>query len=210
VAFLDAMSPYYNYSMYLCGYNRIDVRGTRKDYGMILAAVLRLQEKIAGEEVKEYMERCYLLLSRLIDGFDHTEFWKEIFSPQICGSGHQEEVKGWFTDLFFKIPKVAYVRNFSTHVSILKYKELVTQKKYIMRCGLLSSAEQDGFLVPNFEYYINRDDLAPSQDGKSEACLSIPQPGDVKVIKSGISNVELHIQTVKIGDGTSGFVFTKP
>lgn len=154
-AFLDAVSPYYNYSMYMCGYNKINVFGVVGDYQLIVDSMLRLVSIFEGTHITTYFAKCLVTLNAIIDNFDDKEFWKNIFYVTYCGSGHQEEAEGWFKDLFDVYPDVAYVSNFSSHISVIKYKNLDTGKSYEMKSGILSSVESSDYLVPDFEFYIN-------------------------------------------------------
>jgi hypothetical protein len=159
-AFLDAASPYYNYSMYMCGFNKIKVLGTVEDYKRMLKAINHLVLDIFDmpdeiSPVMEYLMKIALIVEDLKLNFDNREFWAGIFYVEFCGSGHQEEVRGWFSNLFAKYPDVGYVQNFSTHLSVINYKNITTDKEYTMNSGILSSVVENDYLMPEFEYYIN-------------------------------------------------------
>jgi len=153
-AFLDAVSPYYNYMMYMCGFNKIKVLGTIEDYEMIRSKLITLSP-IFGSEMLEYFSKCSTVIKNIIEHFDDQDFWKDIFYVELCGSGHQEEVKGWFSDLYDKYPNIGYVENFSSHVSLVEYKNISTNFSYKMSSGILSSTIEEDYLLPDFGYYIN-------------------------------------------------------
>jgi len=153
-SFLDTASPYYNYMMFMCGYNKINVLGTTDDYQIIREAIERLYVLFSGTELSTYLDKCNALVEDIITNFDNKTFWRDIFYVEFCGSGHQEEAKGWFSELFNKYPSVGYINNFSTHKSIVEYKNISTNKSYKMINGLFSSVVDGDYLIPDFEYYI--------------------------------------------------------
>jgi hypothetical protein len=155
-AFLDTVSPYYNYGMYLCGYNKIKVLGTVEDYQLIIDTMVKLGNLFnVNDEINNYFEKCWGIINDIILNFEDLGFWEDIFFTKLCGSGHQEEAQGWFSKLFNTYPKLGYVSNFSTHVSLVTYKNISTGKSFDMKSGILSSIVEDDYLVPDFEFYIN-------------------------------------------------------
>jgi len=154
-SFLDAASPYYNYSMYLCEFNKIKVLGNVDDY-QLLGDNLEFLKSIFGESpLTNYLTKVQVVVQKIIDNYENRIFWKEIFFVKLCGSGHQEEAKGWFVQLFNKYPRVGYVSNFPTHLSTVEYKNISTGKEFVMSSGLLSSVIEDDYMIPNFEFYVN-------------------------------------------------------
>lgn len=148
VAFADMVSPYYNYMMLSCGIPYIEVLGSEKDYLLIGEC----WNKIAGlfKTHEEYFERVSKTLSDILQNLDNVEFWKKMFYLEKCGSGSQTETYGWFTDLYLEEPKLRYIGNFSTHVSQVEYKELFSQREFLLKTGIFSSKIEDGFLNPDF------------------------------------------------------------
>ncbi len=153
-AFADMCSPYYNYSMYRCGIPKIRVDGTMEDYEKIL-----INWNILGDVMRinnEYFQRVQKILTNIITSIKKydLDFWQDIFQLEQCGSGHQVEVCGWWKDLYYKLPNVQYVCNFSSHVSVVSYTQLNTQKKYSMKDGLFHSIVDDAYLVPDYSSVI--------------------------------------------------------
>lgn len=163
-AFADAVSQYYNYSMYLCGLSKIKILGTADDWIKIRLSINAIKEII---DLPEYFEG---LLS-IIDNFENpsADKMKDFFELVECGSGHQAEVEGWITKLFIKVPKVGYVSNFSNQVSVVKYKCLSTGISYELNHGLFSSVIEDDYLVPDFGYFINEVEPVHPADALIEA-----------------------------------------
>src|SRR3990172_62122 len=156
-AFADLVSPYYNYSIYLCGIPMVDVRGEFGDYELVAVSWHNIG-KLLGTE-KPYFARVGDIVDRLLNSFyEHSEddasvFWKQMFFAEKCGSGGEIEVHGWFTDLFRNVES-RLPRNFSTHVSTVKYTQIETAKKYQMMQGLFTSRDMDGLLEPDFGYIV--------------------------------------------------------
>jgi hypothetical protein len=151
-AFCDICSPYYNYMMYCCDIPMVDVRGTLDDWKNLSDKWEGLA-KIIG--VSDWTAKVSDVLCALVMHFNDKAFWKKIFLLERCGSGHQTEVSGWFSDFFRTQPRVRYAENFSPHVSLVKYKQLNTNKEYEMSVGLFGSALEDGFMVPDFSFVVN-------------------------------------------------------
>ena len=151
-AFLDMVSPYYNYMMYSCGFPAIDVRGDETDWKK-----LRESWKSIGAlftKHQDYVARVDAVLEKAAVSLDDADFWRDMFSLERCGSGHQYLVNGWINDLFTETPRLRKVCNYPSHVSTVAYKQLNTKKNYEMKQGLISSKKDGAFLVPEFGHVI--------------------------------------------------------
>lgn len=161
-AFLDCVSPYYNYSMLLCGYPSVEFRGTPEDWLLFQKKISQLKgifsEKSA--ELVSYLDGVDAVVAKLhgyaVDlsqGLEiDTTFLKGIMTLERCGSGHQVEVKGWISQMYIKQPRPAYVSNFSRHVAVVDYKDLNVNKNYRIYSGLLSSEVNGDILWPMFGF----------------------------------------------------------
>lgn len=153
-AFGDMCSPYYNYSMYLCGFPYIDVKGSFEDWRLLKEHWSKLKLIVQGNQ------EWVLRVDKCIDAFvnygtySSPDFWKNIFSLKNCGSGHQTEVRGWFSELFVFQPRVKYIENFPSHVSSICYKQLQTGQQFKMSTGLFSSIQDSEIMVPSFSSVI--------------------------------------------------------
>ena len=151
-AFADMVSPYYNYSMYLCGFPKIMVRGTDEDWARINNQIAKIKSLIPG--LTEYFNRVTTVITNISS--DRTsEFWKDMFYLERCGSGHQEEVKGWIRDLFLKNSFYSLIGNFPSGVSSIDYKQMETKRRFSLCYGLFSSVEDGDYLIPDFGSVIN-------------------------------------------------------
>lgn len=154
-AFCDMVSPYYEYSMLVCGIPAIEVFGTSEDWTRLRDAWLAMGTTIlAGLE--DYHRKVAQVLNAILMNISMptTEFWENIFRLERCGSGSDTEAYGWFTDLFKESPSVRYVSNFSSHVATVKYKHLNTQKSYEMKVGLFAANLQRRFMIPHFGFLV--------------------------------------------------------
>ena len=159
IAFLDAVSPYYNYSMYCCGFPKIRLDGTLEDWGWIINSILEMKGKFTI--IDNYLSTVFHIILDICKCIEDNEyaidFFKDIFYAKKCGSGSQTEVYGWFTKLFIKEPTVRFTENFSSHTAVIEYTNLSTNRKYKMACGLVDSdllVCSDGFnyFIPEFSY----------------------------------------------------------
>lgn len=154
-SFLEAASPYYQYSMYLCGFNKINVLGTIEDYELMKNSIVNLSVVFVGKKIVKYFDKVSALIDEIIVGFDDEQFWKDIFYVKKCGSGSQQEVKGWLHTLFADFKGLKFMTAFPKHKAVVEYKNLSTDLSYKMEVGLFSSVIEDGYLVPDFEFGIN-------------------------------------------------------
>lgn len=150
-AFCDICSPYYNYMMLMCGIPFVDVRGELDDWKCLEDSFKKIEALLGNDD---WSQRVRSVLSDVVQNFTNCAFWQNMFKLDMCGSGSQTEVGGWFSDLFRFQPSLRSVGNFSTHSSVVKYTNISTNRKYEMAVGLFGSAVEDDFLVPEFSFVV--------------------------------------------------------
>jgi hypothetical protein len=153
-AFADAMSPYYDYSMLLCGFPKIKLLGEESDWDKVIENINSFGEVIA---LPDYFEKVTNLAQRIKSNISNPDkkFWNEMFSLKKCGSGSQVELNGWITKLYIDRPRIPYVHNYPASLSFVKYKFINTGQNFELCYGLFSSNIEDGYLIPEFGYIIN-------------------------------------------------------
>lgn len=158
-SFADMVSPYYDYMMLLCGIPKIKIMGDSDQYQSMCSKISEISLIFIGDEaVTKYLTRIHELFSEIAAAVanDDIEFFKRIFTLEKCGSGSQVEVNGWIKRMYMdEKVRPGYVENFPTNVSVVEYKNLDTNKNYKKYVGLFGSSEDDGFLVPEYGYFIN-------------------------------------------------------
>lgn len=154
-AFADAVSPYYNYMVYACGFPSIRVDGTSMDWTRFAMSAARLAVVLPG--LATYLNRVSIRAEDIGRSLDltttHEELmalWKGFFKNERCGSGSQTVVSGWYTDFYMTVPGLAKSENFTSQVSRVEYTSLSTQRRYALYAGLFASTFEDGVLVPDF------------------------------------------------------------
>jgi len=146
IAFLDMVSPYYNYGMLLCGIPKVKVLGTDEDWRWFMHHLGQLTALL--EEANDYLVGVAVKVAEIAD---NTCDYSEMFSLQRCGSGSQVEVSGWICDFFIEQPRVPYPENFVSCISKIDYKNYNEGgKEYRLYAGLFRSEVEDGYLVPEF------------------------------------------------------------
>ena len=146
IAFLDMVSPYYNYGMLLCGIPKVRVIGEKADW---LKFMMRLGE--LSVVIPEFSTYLLAVANRVSVITDETADYSEMFSLERCGSGSQVEVSGWIRDFFIEQPRVPYPENFVSCISKIDYKNYNEGgKEYRLYAGLFTSKVEDGYLVPAF------------------------------------------------------------
>ena len=124
-AFLDMVSPYYNYGMYLCGIPKIKVLGTLDDWNLFIAKCMKIAEIIP--EFNTYLE---VVRKRIVNIYEDSCDYSEMFRLDECGSGSQVEVEGWIKELFIEQPPVNYPENFISCISKIDYHNYNDGKDY--------------------------------------------------------------------------------
>lgn len=157
-AFADAMSPYYNYMMFLCGIPKVKIMGDVEDWTKLNSGIDKLKSLLnKDEEIIKYFDRIQNISKLILKNLEtpSADFWKGMFSLERCGSGGQVDVKGWIVDMYIKKPRPAFVNNFPTNAAKVSYKLLNTGQEFELKSGIFSSNIEEGFLIPDFGYIIN-------------------------------------------------------
>ncbi len=156
--FADAMSPFYNYSMYCCGITKVKILGGEDDWNLIIDHLSWMKTSMFdnNETICNYIDKLVPSIEDIIHSLQEPNagFWKNIFRLERCGSGGQVEVKGWIQNFYLKKPSPGYIHNYPTCVSYVKYKNLTTNKNFELVSGLFSSKEEEGYLMPEYGYLI--------------------------------------------------------
>jgi hypothetical protein len=145
-AFLDMVSPYYNYSMYLCGIPKVKVLGTDEDWEKFCDNTTAIAKIIP--EFETYLTAVRLKIYSLRN--DTLDF-SNMFRLDRCGSGSQVEVAGWIRDFYIEQPHVSYPENFISCMAKIDYHNYNDGQDYRMFAGLFNSEIQDGYLMPYFD-----------------------------------------------------------
>jgi hypothetical protein len=154
-AFADMVSPYYNYMMYVCGLPVIKILGTQEDWQGISDRVENMRHIFPEYDV--YFQTVKGIVNGIVKQFSEPdlEFLRDIVRVDNCGSGSETELYGWFTQLFVEQPSTPRrPANFSSHISQIKYKQLNTERDYIMYQGIFDSRMVVDFMLPRFSQVI--------------------------------------------------------
>jgi hypothetical protein len=171
VTFADAVSPYYNYSMYMCGLRSVTVQGDKLDWEKLRDALMTLSVTLENHlAVASYLTDVAIIATTISTTFDSTaqrteierlgleelqrEWWTSMFSLKNCGSGHQVEVDGWIRRLFMTETAPRYIGNYSRHISVMDYKNTTNDTDFRVYSGLFHSVLKDGILLPDFSYVL--------------------------------------------------------
>ena len=183
-AFAEMCTPYYNYMTFCCGYPAIDIQGIRSDYVTItdkLIELLTFFDKVTGSEIiTSYYLKVLSLMYAFLRAYDRqdVDFFKNILYTKNCGSGGEIECLGWWVqNMFLKDHSKTKPENLPSVISRVPYKNLETNRKFALNCGLFYSIDENGFSVPQWGWVKN--ELAePSEENqnansKEQAQISI-------------------------------------
>jgi hypothetical protein len=153
--FCDMCSPYYNYMMFSCNFPHIAVQGSQDDWSKMANMWLELAflfEKAGGA----WFGRVLEIFDTCASDLTNTDWWREMFKVERCGSGSQTEILGWYADMFREQPQsVRFSENFPTTVAAVDYTNGDTGKDYRMQDGLFYSYLEGEVMVPDFGYTIH-------------------------------------------------------
>lgn len=161
-AFLDMVSPYYIYSMYLCGISKIKILGTEEDWNLFKHNCNEISFTIP--EFTTYLLTVKDTINKIIGS---STDWENFFKLDKCGSGSEVVVSGWIKDFFIEQPKVSYPENFISCISKIDYHCHNDNKDYRLYAGLFASEREDGYLVPAFDkiYFLNKGVKSKDKEG---------------------------------------------
>ena len=156
-AFCDTVSPYYNYSMMLCGIPRVRVEGSVADWDQVLFNLGAVSARLDGawdwaQRITPHIAKVRAAAAGEVD----DKFWRDIYHTERCGSGGQVEVKGWFRDFAMEKPRPAYPENYPSHTAKVEVTQLETGRKYAYFAGLFSSKLRGIYLEPTYSDVVER------------------------------------------------------
>jgi hypothetical protein len=195
-AFADAVSPFYNYSMMMCGFPAIVIQGTAEDWTKLSdywrnLSKMKLFSK-CSEDVRLYVGGVQTVLDlcrdSVVTGAFAEQHWKNMFEVENCGSGHDRQVVGWITKLYKTKPRLAYSENFSSHISKVNYKQLDTGINYSAYYGLFSSDVDGNILRPKYGCIITED-----MTGNKE-----PKATELQVIALNIESTKINTKKKRL------------
>lgn len=183
-SFAEMSSHYYNYSMYCCGFRFVTVLGVKQDWLNILTAILDISHEFMDEYLSKYLNQVYATISMYFaspDNVDAEDFTK-MFYVERCGSGGQVEVHGWFRELYHFQPSIKYPENYSTGISKVKYKRLITGQSFELYTGLLGFVynPEDDSIMPACQYILAEElqDTA-EDDNDDDKAMALGEDGSV-------------------------------
>ena len=151
-AFAAMASPYYNYSMLGCGIPHLSIDGVEDDWSLLYAQISQLLATFQHPYLVQVGKLCWEVLEQF-DG-PSVDFARNMFRLERCGSGSQTEVKGWWTEMYATQPSLQYVGNYPDHISRVKYTDIPTQKRYLMRNGIVTSHLEEQTAIPQYNHAI--------------------------------------------------------
>lgn len=159
--FCEMASPYYSYSMLMCGLPEVKVLGTVDDWKNIKTNFDKLFELLNGcYNFKNYVLKAGIILDSIINSFESSEadavdFWKDIFTEKNFGSGSQREINGWITHFLIVKQKPLNLVNFTNTIGYVRYKNLGSGNNYIsVHGGFDYDLDKEEFAVLRYTKHI--------------------------------------------------------
>jgi hypothetical protein len=160
--FCEMASPYYSYSMFMCGLPEIKVLGTVDDWKNIRTNFDKLFELLGKcYNFKNYPVRVKIILDNIVNSFEASEadrisFWKDIFTQKNVGSGSQLEVDGWITHFLIVQKKPLKLENFTNTIGYVRYKNLTSGNNYMsIHGGFDYDLDEEEFACLRYSKYIS-------------------------------------------------------
>lgn len=158
-ALCDGLQVYYNYSTFCCGIPQIKLTGTIEDWKLISSSIDTVAKMFYSVDlplvglyliaVKKLVEDITIAVEdpTFLSNENYKMWWLDIFSRNNVGSGGQFNISGWITKLFYKIPQMPRIENFSSTISVVPYHNQETQRNFIGAHGAFKRIrDEDGFV----------------------------------------------------------------
>lgn len=193
-AFLETCTPYYSYSMYLCGHPRVRLAGTPVDWAMMAGRLDALADEFESVDspVAPWIRGTVApTVSKLREAYEggNEEWFRTMFTERRCGSGGQVVIDGWFSRLFMdQSMSLRQLCNFPTHITRVPYKVTggKVDRNWNLCFGLFhSDPDADGFMVPEYGWV--------QVEKLRESKLMPPRPGS-----DGITMIRVGAQPRKL------------
>ncbi len=165
-ALCDIASPYYSYSMFMCGIKSINITGTRKDWKLIIDNISSLTQLfikyLTGDsliKVINYVSKVITAVKKLTN---KDSDWINIFTQQNIGSGSELSINGWILDFIYDVPSITKLENFTNNVTVVPYHSESHGKNYVAIYGGFSynntTIDEQKFIGLEYSKIIFRDD----------------------------------------------------
>jgi len=150
VALMSTTSPYYDYSMMMCGFPAVEVRGTDEDWALLMESWGYVKDVLSRNgDNAEWLSRAGDVLSNVCQNFNNLDTWKNLFASEKCGSGSDVTLDGWIVKLAFQVGKYHHpINTMPTAVANADFEYLPTGKHYRIFAGVLGSNTKDGVAEP--------------------------------------------------------------
>jgi len=156
--FCDMASPYYDYSMFMCGIPSIQLLGTVQDWEKVSQGFKDLVHLFNQPSLHSYFKKAQPILEHFISaskGDISIDFWKDIFTQKNVGSGGQLTIDGWITKLFMTEHSLPKITNFTKNKGVVKYTQLQTKDEFVaVYGGFDTKLNSDGFYELEYAKYI--------------------------------------------------------
>ena len=147
VSLLDAVSPYYDYSMFMCGIPKVQITGTTYDWDLIIANIYEISKIMPM--LKQYADRIVNIVEHIKN--HDAEYLSKIFSIKPIGSGGDLKLNGWIKELLIDT-SISKMQDYPSCLSSIEF--LYVGKKQKITTGVMSFDIVDGYAVPKFSYII--------------------------------------------------------
>lgn len=147
-AFCDLVSPYYSYMTFACGFPRIRIEGSAKDWQVLQDCASKIGKLMP--EAKAYTDRVSQTLSLVATG--GYDALAPMFSDKREGSGSYLHMTGWLKDLFVN-NKPRRVQHFPNVISKVHWNH-EERDFYNMYIGVFGGQDTGDYVEPEFHFFV--------------------------------------------------------
>lgn len=182
VAFCQMASPYYDYGMLCCGIPAYDVRGTDKDWQQMVDSWNSVEEIMCqNSQSTSWFKSVQTVLSDCVQNLDdpNGDFWLNMFKMKHCGSGSDQMLSGWYTQLFVDDRSRPLLKNAPSGVCYFDFTDYgqVGDPEYRIYAGPISSVIVPGSqwdtLEPCWDWVMFKKGAKPDVQGDSIGKLEV-------------------------------------
>ncbi len=152
-AFCDMVSSFFEYTSMSCGISKLKLYGNEEDYEKLYTHAKMISELFSKTLNADYFNKAAETFKQILNAYKNNdiEFWRNIFEIIRCGSGGEMAVGGWIGKLLFN--SEYHNNEFASNlVSVVKYSDQPTGRKFEKHVGLFSSNIEDDYLCPEFSH----------------------------------------------------------
>lgn len=155
--FGEMVKNYYCCEILSCSIPKVRILGTKDEWDKIVITLKNIGELFSKNCSKvEYIGQCISTVRDFIDNLDNAKYWEKFFYIEKCGSGSQEEIKGYVLKLLlYSDYTTTIVPGMISRYPFVDKTGIVPIDCFFISGIMYSYLDNDGILVPEYHYNVS-------------------------------------------------------